>query len=110
MAKRLSVLKPRRLRNLLYNFFSFSCYNVEETATNFEKDMFRKEALTHEQNKTLNVPFSMIFHLCAKSAVYSGQELTVALYYITKQLRNVEYWKSPKKLGNSKYQSPTRLL
>ena len=42
IAKKLSVLKPQRLRNLY--FFSFSYHNFEETATNFGKDMFRKES------------------------------------------------------------------
>ena len=44
MTKKLSVLKPRRLRNLLF-FLSFFYHNYEETVTNFEKDMFRKEPL-----------------------------------------------------------------
>ena len=45
MAKKLSVLKPLTLKNLNF-FLSFSDYNSEDTATNFEKDMFRKESLT----------------------------------------------------------------
>ena len=43
MAKKLSVLKPQRFRNLQL-FLSFSCHNFEDTVSNFEKDMFRKES------------------------------------------------------------------
>ena len=43
MAKQLSVLKPQRLRNLKF-LLSFSYYNFEDTVTNFDKDMFRKES------------------------------------------------------------------
>ena len=43
MAKKLSVLKPRRLRNL-YRFLLFSYDNFDDTVANFEKDMFRKES------------------------------------------------------------------
>ena len=39
IAKKLSVLKPQRLRNLEF-FFSFSSHNFEDTVTNFDKDMF----------------------------------------------------------------------
>ena len=40
MAKKLPVLKP----------FSFSYYNSEDTVSNFEKDMLRKESMTCKQN------------------------------------------------------------
>ena len=40
LAKKLSVLKSQRLINF---FFSFSYHNFEDTVTNFDKDMFRKE-------------------------------------------------------------------
>ena len=66
MAKKRSVLKPRRLRNI--HLFSFSCYNSEETVINFEKGMFRKEYLTYKQ--ILNPQFSVIFHVGANSPVY----------------------------------------
>ena len=45
MAKKLSVLKPRGLRNLQL-FLSFPYYKFEEV-TNFDKDMFRKESLIY---------------------------------------------------------------
>ena len=38
MAKKLAVLKPRRLQF----FLSFSYYSFEDTVSNFENDMFRK--------------------------------------------------------------------
>ena len=41
MAKKFSVLKPRR--NLKF-FPSFSYCNFEDKVTNFEKDMFKKES------------------------------------------------------------------
>ena len=44
MAKKCSVLKSRRLRNLKF-FLSFSYYNFEDTVTNFDKDMFKKNKL-----------------------------------------------------------------
>ena len=39
MAKKLSVLKPRRLRNMIFYPFLFH-YNFEDTETNFEKGVF----------------------------------------------------------------------
>ena len=45
MAKKRSVFKPWRLRNLL-SFLSFSYYNLEETVTDFDKDMFKKESFS----------------------------------------------------------------
>ena len=50
MAKKLSVLKPLRLR--IFKFFiSFSYYNVEDTVTNFEKDIFENNfSLTNKKN------------------------------------------------------------
>ena len=48
MAMKLSVLKPLRLINIHQFFMSY--YNSEETVTNFEKYMFRKESLTYKQN------------------------------------------------------------
>ena len=45
MAKRISVLKPRRSRNL-YVLLSFSHYNfevIQDTVINFEKVLLRKE-------------------------------------------------------------------
>ena len=42
IAKKLSVLKPQRLRN--FYFFHFQYHNFENTVTNFDKDMFRKES------------------------------------------------------------------
>ena len=44
MAKRCSVFKPWRLRNLNC-FLSFSCYNFEDTETYLDTDMFKKESL-----------------------------------------------------------------
>ena len=41
MAKKLSVLKPWRLRNL---FLSLAYHNFEDKVTYFDKDMFRKES------------------------------------------------------------------
>ena len=67
MAKKLSVLKPRRLRNL-YVYLSFSFYNCEETVTNFEKAMFRKESLTYKQ--TFKRSFYSDLHLDVKLSVY----------------------------------------
>ena len=66
MAKKLSVLKPQRLQNLMFCFL-FSYYNFGETVTIFEKDMFRKESLTYKQN--FNILFLVILRLGAKSAV-----------------------------------------
>ena len=43
MAKKCSVLKPWRLRNLKL-FLSFSCYNFKSTATYLDTDMFKKES------------------------------------------------------------------
>ena len=40
MVKKLSVLKP----------FSFSYYSSEDTISNFEKDMLRKESMAYKQN------------------------------------------------------------
>ena len=63
MAKKLSILRPRRLRNI-YFFLSFSYHNFEEAVTNFEKDMFRKEScLANRIFK--NVQFPAIFHRVA---------------------------------------------
>ena len=44
MAKKLSVVKPRRLRNNNIFFLSFSYHNTENTVTNFDKDMFKNES------------------------------------------------------------------
>ena len=43
IAKKLSALKPQRLRNFWF-FLHFEYHNVEDTVTNFDKDMFRKES------------------------------------------------------------------
>ena len=43
MAKKCSVLKPWRLRNLKL-FLSFSCYNFKSTATYLDTDVFKKES------------------------------------------------------------------
>ena len=43
IAKKLSVLMPQRLKNLQF-FFSFSYHNFEDTMTNFDEDVFRKES------------------------------------------------------------------
>ena len=40
IAKKLSVLKPQKLRNF-YFFFHFQYHNFEDIVTNFDKDMFR---------------------------------------------------------------------
>ena len=42
MAKKCSVFKPWRLRNLKL-FLSFSCYNFKSTATYLDTEMFKKE-------------------------------------------------------------------
>ena len=44
MAKKCSVLKSRRLRNSKF-FLSCSYHNFEDTVTNFDKDMFKKNKL-----------------------------------------------------------------
>ena len=43
MAKKLSVLKSWRIRNL-YIFLSFFYYDFEDTVTYFDADMFEKES------------------------------------------------------------------
>ena len=43
MTKKLSVLRPWRLRNSEF-FLSFCYYNFENTVTYFDKDMFKKES------------------------------------------------------------------
>ena len=43
IAKKLSILKPQSLRSLY--FFHFQYHNFEDTVTNFNKDMFRKESI-----------------------------------------------------------------
>ena len=43
MAKKLSVIKPWRLRNL-YVFLLFSYPNFEDTVTYFDTDMSKKES------------------------------------------------------------------
>ena len=53
IAKKLSVLKPQRLRNF-YFFFHFHYHNFEDTVTNFDKDMFRKESLCGTYSLQLN--------------------------------------------------------
>ena len=42
MLKKCSVLKPWPAKKL--NFFSFSYYNFEGTATHFDTDIFKKES------------------------------------------------------------------
>ena len=67
MTKKLSVLKPRRLRNLY--FISFSYHNVEDIVTKFKKDMFRKESLTNKQKFKRSVfsDFSSCFKVCSEN-------------------------------------------
>ena len=46
-------VRPPLVRHLLRNrlfFLSFSYYNFENNVTNSERDMFKKESLTHKQN------------------------------------------------------------
>ena len=43
MAKKCSVLKPQRLRNLKL-FLSFSCYNFKSTAAYLDTNMFIEES------------------------------------------------------------------
>ena len=64
---KLSVLKPPKSRNLTFFFSSLSYYSFEDTITNFERDMFRKESLTYKQN--LNIQFLVIFVLPVYSVV-----------------------------------------
>ena len=54
IAKKLSVLKLQRLRNL-QSFFFFFYHNFEATVTNFHKDMLRKESFcgTNPYMKTI---------------------------------------------------------
>ena len=52
MAKKCSVLKPWRLRNLNFSL-SFSCYNFEDTATYLDTDVFKKN-LSLVQNFIVN--------------------------------------------------------
>ena len=68
MAKKLSVLKPRRLRNLYWFSFVFSSHcNFEEIVTDLERQVQKRTFdLT---NKIFNVQFLVIFHLGAKSVV-----------------------------------------
>ena len=49
MAKKCSVLKPWRLRNLKF-FLSFSCYNFEDTAAYQDTDIFKEKNLSLVQN------------------------------------------------------------
>ena len=44
MAKKLSVLNSRRLRNLQF-LLSFSYYNFEDTVTDYDNDMFTKAVM-----------------------------------------------------------------
>ena len=53
MAKKCSVLKPWRLRNLKL-FLSFSCYDFKSTATYLDTDMFKKN-LSLVQNFIVSV-------------------------------------------------------
>ena len=48
MAKKLSTLKPQRLRHLKF-FLSFSYYTFEDTVTYFDKNMLKKK-LSKVQN------------------------------------------------------------
>ena len=48
MAKKLSVLKPQKFKNLRI-FLSLSYYNFEDKVTNFERDMIRKKSLIYKQ-------------------------------------------------------------
>ena len=44
IAKKLSVLKPQRLSQLTTSFCHFQYHNFDDTVTNFDEDMFRKES------------------------------------------------------------------
>ena len=83
-------------------FLSFEGHNFEETVTNFDKDIFRKESLTY---KISNLQFSVIFHLVAKCAVKTNSSIIIcfqlsnSVFYLLfhilrKMLQKIEYSKS----------------
>ena len=92
-AKKLSVLKPQRLRNSQF-FHSFSYYNFEDTLTNFDKDLFRKNLSVVQTVIAKGIPN-------LKVSLFVFNYLTVfsfCVFYfkknVKKLLRNFEYSKS----------------
>ena len=93
MAKKLSVFKPQRLRNL-YFFLSFSYYNLEDTVTNFERHVqfpWYKILLLNENKKTCKANpagenSSVIFTVCVKSVpLYHFKLAYVVLHMAVKR-------------------------
>ena len=66
MAKKCSVLKPWRLRNVKL-FLSFSCFNFKSTATYLDTDMFKKKNLFLLQNFIVKC-------LCLFESVYKTEK------------------------------------
>ena len=60
IAEKLSVLKPQRLRNFC-SFFHFQYHDFENTLTNFDKDMFRKESFCGTNSYSwMNITFKSV--------------------------------------------------
>ena len=94
IAKKLSVLKQQRLRNL--ECFSFSYHNFEDTVTNFvDNDMFKKN-LSVVQNLIVtrkpNLKVSLfVFNY---KTVFTFACCSILEKNVKKLLRNFEYSKS----------------
>ena len=88
MAQKLSVLKPRRLRNL-YSFLLFSHHSFDETVSNFEKKNtcsgknLSMKLNSYSQVKTkFKSVLTRFYYKKLRSSVSSESFLTFLLFFV----------------------------